>query len=83
MATKKIGPKGQILIPSTIRDALGLRPGVEVNIELRNDEVVITRPKIGGSYTDYYVATRSKKLNEPIDVKKIILEEALERHGVH
>lgn len=83
MDTKRIGPKGQILIPNSIRDALGLRPGVEVNIEVRDGEVVITRPKLEGSYTDYYVTTRSKKLKEPIDVKKIILEEALERHGVY
>jgi AbrB family looped-hinge helix DNA binding protein len=83
MTTKRIGPKGQILIPNSIREALGLRPGVDVFIEARGDEVVITRPKMEGSYTDYYIATHSKKLSEPVDVKRIILEEALERFGVH
>jgi len=83
MPIKRIGPKGQVLIPNSIREALGLRPGVEVSIEVRDDEVVITRPKVEGSYAEYYLTTRSKKLSEPIDVKKIILEEALERHGVH
>jgi len=43
---KRIGPKGQILIPKPIRDALGLHPGVEVMIEVRGDEVIITKPKI-------------------------------------
>jgi len=83
MSTKRIGPKGQVLIPNSIREALGLRPGVDVLIDIRGDEVVITRPKVEGSYTDYYVTTSSKKLSEPVDVKKIILEEALERFGVH
>jgi len=82
MSTKKIGPKGQVLIPNPIREALGLRPGVEVNIELRDDEVIITRPKIDGSYTEYYLQTRSPKLKKPFDVKKIILEEDNERIGV-
>ena len=82
MSTKKIGPKGQVLIPSNIREALGLQPGVEVNIELKDDEIVITRPKIEGSYTKFYLQTRAPKLTEPIDVKKIILEEDGERIGV-
>jgi len=80
---KKIGPKGQILIPKPIRDALGLHPGVEVLIEVRGDEVIITKPKIEGSYTEYYISTRSPKLKKPVDVKKIILEEASEDYGLH
>jgi AbrB family looped-hinge helix DNA binding protein len=71
----RIGPKGEVVIPKTIRDALGLRPGVDVIIEVRGDEVVITKPKIKGSYTEYYVSTRSPKLRESVDVKRIILEE--------
>jgi AbrB family looped-hinge helix DNA binding protein len=81
--SRRIGPKGQVVIPKSIRDALGLRPGVDVIIEVRGDEVVITKPKIEGSYTEYYVSTRSPKLREPVDVKRIILEEVAERFGVH
>ncbi|RLG49797.1 MAG: hypothetical protein DRO00_09570 [Thermoproteota archaeon] len=83
MPRKRIDPKGQILIPKPIRDALGLHPGVEVMIEVRGDEVVITKPKIEGSYTEYYISTRSPKLKKPVDLKKIILEEVSEDYGLH
>jgi AbrB family looped-hinge helix DNA binding protein len=83
MPTKSVGPKGQVVIPKRIRDALGLKPGVDVNIEVRGEEIVITRPKIEGSYTGYYVSTLSPKLKESVDVKKIIAEEVAQRHGLH
>jgi hypothetical protein len=54
-----------------------------VTIEVRGEEIVISRPKIEGSYTEYYVSTLSPKLKEPIDVKKIITEEVAQRHGLH
>jgi AbrB family looped-hinge helix DNA binding protein len=71
------------VIPKRIRDALGLRPGVDVNIEVRGEEIVISRPKIEGSYTEYYVSTLSPKLKESVDAKKIITEEVGQRHGLH
>jgi hypothetical protein len=46
-----------------------------VNIELRDDEVIITRPKIEGSYTEYCLQTRSPKIKKTVDVKKIIIKE--------
>ena len=61
MPTKNIGPKGQVVIPKRIRNALGLNPGVDVNIEIRGEEVVISKPKIEGSYTEYYTSTHSPK----------------------
>ena len=71
------------MIPKRVRDALALRPGVEVVIEVRGGEIVISKPKIDGSYTEYYVSTHSPKLRERIDLKKIMAEEAAERHGLH
>ena len=44
---------------------------------------MITKPKGESSYTDYYVKTLSIKLSEPVDVKKLIQEEVLERNSVH
>ncbi|MGA2308028.1 MAG: AbrB/MazE/SpoVT family DNA-binding domain-containing protein [Candidatus Bathyarchaeia archaeon] len=83
MPTKNVGPKGQVVIPKRIRNALGLKPGVDVTIELRGDEIVISKPKIEGSYTEYYTSTQSAKLKEPADIKKIITEEVTQRHALH
>jgi antitoxin PrlF len=37
--TYKVGPKGQVVIPKSIRDALGIEPGDEVTVERRGREV--------------------------------------------
>jgi AbrB family looped-hinge helix DNA binding protein len=82
MAKKCVGPKGQILIPKPMREAIGIKPGVDVVIELRDDEIVITKPKVGGNYTEYYITASSPKLKSVINVKKLILEEASNRHAL-
>jgi len=83
LSTKKIGPKGQVLIPKPIRDALGLEPGGEVVVDVRDGEVVLSKPKIEGNYTEYYVSTRSPKLKKVADIKKVIMEEVAQRYGLY
>jgi AbrB family looped-hinge helix DNA binding protein len=39
----KVGPKGQIIIPKILREKYGIRENDYVFIELRDDELVITR----------------------------------------
>jgi len=46
-------------------------------------QVVITKPRIGGSYIEYYISTRSPKLEKPVDIKEIILQETAERLSLH
>lgn len=41
--TYKVGPKGQVVIPKSIRDRLGIEPGDEVLVEREGDEVRIRR----------------------------------------
>lgn len=39
--TTRIGTKGQIVIPKSIRDRVGLHPGDEVDFDLRDDEIIV------------------------------------------
>lgn len=82
MTTKSVGPKGQIVIPKRMRDALGIKPGVDVTLEIKDCEIVISKPRIEGSYTEYYTTTQSPKLKKPVNIKEIITEEVCQKHAL-
>lgn len=46
--THRVGPKGQVVIPKPIRDALGIRPGDEVQFELADGGVRVEVARLGG-----------------------------------
>jgi len=83
MPKRNVGSKGQLVIPKQMRDALGLKPGAEVSLEMRDQEIVIKKPKVKGSYTEYFITTASPKLKKKIDVKELIKEEVEERNAIH
>ncbi len=39
--TRRVGPKGQVVIPKELRDELGIEPGDEVNFWLHGDHVAV------------------------------------------
>lgn len=83
MPKKNVGPKGQVVIPKRMRDTLGLKPGVEVILEMRDQEIVIKKPQVRGSYTEYFITTSAPKLKKPIDIKQVIAQEVEERNALH
>ncbi len=38
---RKVGPKGQVVIPKDIRDLLNIHPGSEILIEFKGDAIII------------------------------------------
>lgn len=40
----KIGPKGQVVIPRTIRKALKIHPGSKVIFKLENGQLILEKP---------------------------------------
>lgn len=60
--TGRVGAKGQVVIPKVIRDHVGLHPGDEVDIELRDQEIVLVarrRPvPLGGRFARSGMAAR-------------------------
>ncbi|MDI6826385.1 MAG: AbrB/MazE/SpoVT family DNA-binding domain-containing protein [Candidatus Aenigmarchaeota archaeon] len=43
---RKVGPKGQVVIPKEIRKLLGIRPETSVYVSIEDEKVVI-KPKTG------------------------------------
>jgi AbrB family looped-hinge helix DNA binding protein len=41
---RKVGPKGQVVIPQAIRKALKMEPGTNVVVSLEDDKVVVKKP---------------------------------------
>ncbi len=83
MITKNVGTKGQVVIPKRMRDALGLKPGVEITFEMRDQEIVIKKSQFSGSYTEYFITTSSPKLKKRINIKELIAQEAEERDALY
>lgn len=71
---RKLGPKGQIVIPKDAREQLNIKPGSEVLIEVVNNEIRI-KPAI--SETDFFnnFVKTPKKLAEKVDFKKLYDEQ--------
>ncbi|MCK4492270.1 MAG: AbrB/MazE/SpoVT family DNA-binding domain-containing protein [Candidatus Altiarchaeales archaeon] len=56
----KIGPKGQVVIPKPIRDALGFESGKEVYFHVRENEVILEK-KSGEEILDEFVNEFKKR----------------------
>jgi len=82
MSTRNIGPKGQVVIPKRMREALGLKPGVEVVFELREKEVVLKKPEVSGSYANYYMTTSAPKLKKWVNLRELLEDEVDERVNI-
>jgi bifunctional DNA-binding transcriptional regulator/antitoxin component of YhaV-PrlF toxin-antitoxin module len=65
-----------------MREAFGLKPGIEVKVELRDNEIVITKPKAKSNYNEYYISTKAPKLNKSVKIKKLILKEVSHRYAI-
>ncbi|MCL5786384.1 MAG: AbrB/MazE/SpoVT family DNA-binding domain-containing protein [Candidatus Thermoplasmatota archaeon] len=72
----KVGPKGQIVIPKEIRDKLGMKEFSEVLVDLKGEQVVISKAGPQSiSYTEFFVSTYGRKLKQKVDLGKIMDEE--------
>jgi antitoxin PrlF len=67
MAVTSLSTKGQIIIPKSIREALGLRPGVKIIVELEGDGVIL-RPVEGIGLLELTLEV----FNTSLETKKIM-----------
>ena len=76
---RRIGPKGQIVIPKIVRDYVGIKPGDTVLIEVREGEIVITPGTDPREFVESFCSVVKEKLTEKIDLKRLIESEVEER----
>ncbi len=82
MTRRTVGPKGQVVIPDSMRRALGIKPGSKVVFEIRDEEIVIRPDLKPNEFVENYTKTYAKKLKKEVDVKKALEEEVAERIGL-
>lgn len=80
---RKLGSKGQIVIPKIVREFLGIVPGDEVVMEFIREGVLIRPKEDPSKFVENFCSTSGKKLKEKIDLKKLIEEEVEGRFVLH
>nr|MDO8097671.1 AbrB/MazE/SpoVT family DNA-binding domain-containing protein [Candidatus Njordarchaeota archaeon] len=80
---RRLGQKGQIVIPKVARESLGIEPGDEVLMEISRQGVLI-KPKMNPEeFVRGFCSVVSKKVSKKVDLERIIGEEAEERLALH
>lgn len=76
---RKIGHKGQLVIPKVIREYVGIMPGDEVIMEVREKEVIIRSGVDPKDFIESFCSIAGKKLTKKIDLERLMEKEIEER----
>ena len=79
---KKLGQKGQLVIPKVVREFLGIKPGDVVVIEVREKEVLIKRGVDPERFVEDFCSLTERKLMKKVDLEKLLEEEVEERFAL-
>jgi AbrB family looped-hinge helix DNA binding protein len=63
---RKVGPKGQVVIPRTMRKALNISPGTKVLFKLDNGKLILEKPNFDAVAVLLKIAKKinyNKKIN--------------------
>jgi AbrB family looped-hinge helix DNA binding protein len=66
----KVGPNGEVILPKDFMELLNIKPGGEILIEIRSNEIAIRSNLISQDFLKKFIVT-PKKLSEKIDFKHI------------
>jgi len=80
---RKIGQKGQIVIPKVVRESAGIKPGDEIVMEIREKEVVIKPGMDPEEFVESFCSVTGNKLTKKVDLERLLEQEVEERFALH
>lgn len=80
---RKIGQKGQIVIPKVVRESIGIKPGDEIVMEVREKEVVIKPGIDPEEFVENFCSVAGKKLTKKVDLERLLEQEVEEKFALH
>ncbi|MEM3378408.1 MAG: AbrB/MazE/SpoVT family DNA-binding domain-containing protein [Candidatus Bathyarchaeia archaeon] len=80
---RRVGQKGQIVIPKDVREYVGILPGGDVLMEVRDKEVVIRSEVDPKDFVEAFCRVVGQKLTKKIDLDVLHEQEAEERFALH
>lgn len=80
---RKVGEKGQIVIPKIVREYVGIKPGDEVIMEVRERELVIAPMVSHKEFVEDFCSVVKQKLTSKVDLEKLVEQEVEERLALH
>jgi len=79
---RKVGQKGQLVIPKVVREFLGIKPGDVVVMEVREKEVLIKPGVEPERFVEDFCSLTGRKLMKRVDLEKLLEEEVEERFAL-
>ncbi len=77
---RKVGPKGQVVIPKDFRKEMGIRPGSKVEFEYTDEGIVIRKEDENTEKVFEEVAKSGKQVSRKIDAHESYESELEERN---
>ncbi len=77
LVKRAIGERGQFVVPKDIREQLGLRPGTEVTVEVKGNEMVVKPAKSVDEFLkEFFTSSKTVKVKDGAAwIRKAIDEE--------
>lgn len=72
---RKLGPRGQVVIPKEIRKKLSLAEGSSLTFELSGDTILVRPEPAPQEIVERFLSVKGKKLRKLADWKSILDEE--------
>ena len=72
---RRLGPKGQVVVPKEIREKLGLMEGSTLTFEISGDTILVRPEPSPEEIVERFLSVKGKKLRRLVDWKSVLDEE--------